>query len=98
MGKFVWNMFSLDFGESFVEGRPVSEVVAAALPRTLFLFGGAVIIEYLIGVVLGTYIAWRRGRVSEGGVIGTSLFFYKMPSFWIGLILLWIFAFSLDWF
>ena len=96
MGKFVWNMFSLDFGESFVEGRPVSEVVAAALPRTLFLFGGAVLIEYLIGIVLGTFIAWRRGRISEGATIVTSLFFYNMPSFWIGLILLWLFAFQFD--
>lgn len=98
MGKFTWNMFTLDFGESFVEGKPVGAVISPALPRTLFLFGGAVIIEYLIGVVLGTYIAWRRGRVSEGTVILTSLFFYNMPSFWIGLILLWIFAFNLDWF
>ncbi len=98
MGKFVWNMFTLDFGDSFVEGKPVGDVISAALPRTLFLFGGAVVIEYLIGVVIGTFIAWRRGRFSEGGVIVSSLFFYNMPSFWIGLILLWLFAFTLDWF
>lgn len=97
MGKFVWNMFSLDFGDSFVEGKPASDVIAAALPRTLFLFGGAVIIEYLVGVVVGTFIAWRRGRISEGGAVVSSLFFYNMPSFWIGLILLWLFAFTLDW-
>jgi len=96
MGKFVWNMFSLDFGESFVEGKPVSSVVSAAFPRTLFLFGGAVIIEYAIGVVLGTFIAWRRGRISETTTVVTSLFFYNMPSFWIGLILLWLFAFHWD--
>ncbi len=98
MGKFVWDMFSLDFGDSFVEGKPVSDVIAAALPRTLFLFGGAVIIEYIIGVVVGTFIAWRRGRFSESTVVVSSLFFYNMPSFWIGLILLWLFAFTLDWF
>ena len=97
MGKFVWNMFSLDFGDSFVEGKPVADVIAVALPRTLFLFGGAVILEYLIGVVLGTFIAWRRGRFTESGVVVGSLFFYNMPSFWIGLILLWLFAFTLDW-
>jgi len=96
LGKFMLAMFTLDFGESFVEGKPVSEVIAAAAPRTLFLFGGAVMIEYLIGVVLGTFIAWRRGRISEGTVIVTSLFFYNMPSFWIGLILLWLFAFTID--
>jgi len=93
MGKFVWAMFSLDFGDSFVEGKPVSDVIAAAAPRTLFLFGGAVFIEYLVGVILGTFIAWRRGKFSEGTVIVSSLFFYNMPSFWIGLILLWAFAF-----
>ena len=94
MGKFVVAMFTLNFGDSFVEGRPVSEVIAAAAPRTLFLFGGAVLIEYLIGVVVGTFIAWKRGRISEGTVIVSSLFFYNMPSFWIGLILLWLFAFT----
>jgi len=98
MGKFTWNMFTLDFGDSFVEGRPVSDVISAALPRTLFLFGGAVAIHYLIGVVLGTFIAWRRGRISESTVVVSSLFFYNMPSFWIGLILLWLFAFTADWF
>ncbi len=98
MGKFVYNMFSLDFGYSFLEGRPVSDVIAAAAPRTMFLFGGAVIIEYAIGVVVGTFIAWRRGRASESAVIVSSLFFYNMPSFWIGLILLWLFAFTFSWF
>lgn len=98
MGKFVWNMFSLDFGISFVEGRPVSEVISAALPRTLFLFGGAVIIEYVVGIIAGTFIAWRRGKFSESAVVVGSLFFYNMPSFWIGLILLWLFAFTIDWF
>ncbi len=94
MGKFVWNMFTLDFGDSFLEGKPVSDVIAAAAPRTLFLFGGAVVIEYLIGIVVGTFIAWRRGHLIEGPVVVTSLFFYNMPSFFIGLILLWLFAFT----
>src|SRR6266511_220373 len=88
MGKFAYNMFSLDFGDSFLEGRPVSDVIAAAAPRTMFLFG----------VVVGTFIAWRRGRASESAVIVSSLFFYNMPSFWIGLILLWLFAFTFSWF
>ena len=93
LGKFLWNMFTLNFGESFLERRPVVDIIAQALPKTLFLFGSAVILEYVIGVILGSFIAWRRGRFTEGGVILTSLFFYNMPSFWIGLILLWVFAF-----
>src|SRR5207244_3303752 len=77
---------------------PVVSVLQEALPRTLFLFGGAVLIEYMIGVLVGRYIAWKRGRGVEGGVILTSLFFYNMPSFWIGLILLFFFAYVWTWF
>src|SRR3989442_12067400 len=86
-------MFTFNFGPSLSQGRPVSSIVSEALPRTLFLFGGAVIIEYALGVFVGRYIAWKRGRVSEGTAILTSLFFY-MPSFWIALILLFAFAFE----
>ena len=85
-------MFTLNFGRSFSEGKAVGDILSYAMPRTLFLFGGALIIEYLIGIFAGRFIAWHRGHV-EGGVILTSLFFYNMPSFWIGLILLWAFGF-----
>lgn len=94
LGKFLWNMFTFNFGESFLERRPVGDIISQALPRTLFLFGSATILTYLFGIVLGSFIAWRRGRVVEGGVVVTSLFFYNMPSFWIGLILLWLLAFT----
>lgn len=96
--KFVTNMFTFNFGPSYLESRPVVDVIREALPRTLFLFGGAVIVEYALGVLLGRYIAWKRGRFSEGATVIVSLFFYNMPSFWIGLILLWFFAFSVSWF
>src|SRR5712692_1825148 len=77
--RYVVNMFTFNFGWSSYANAPVISVLQEALPRTLFLFGGAVLIEYFIGVVVG--------------VILTSLFFYNMPSFWIGLILLFFFAY-----
>src|SRR3989442_3571328 len=91
-------MFTFNFGWSSYANAPVIAVLQEALPRTLFLFGGAVLIEYMIGVLVGRYIAWKRGRGVEGGVILTSLFFYNMPSFWIGLILLFFFAYVWRWF
>lgn len=92
MYKFMVNMFTFNFGES-ITGVPVISIIQEALPRTLLLFGGAVMIEYAMGVLVGRYIAWRRGKAVEGGVILASLFFFNMPSFWIGLILLFLFAF-----
>jgi peptide/nickel transport system permease protein len=96
--RYVINMFTFNFGWSSYANAPVVSVLQEALPRTLFLFGGAVFIEYMIGVVVGRFIAWKRGRGVEGGVILTSLFFYNMPSFWIGLILLFFFAYVWPWF
>ncbi len=94
MYKYIVNMFTFQFGES-ITGVPVISIIQQALPRTLLLFGGAVVIEYMLGILVGRYIAWKRGSAVEGGVIMTSLFFFNMPSFWIGLILLYIFAFTI---
>jgi len=96
--RYVVNMFTFNFGWSSYVNAPVVSVLQEAMPRTLFLFGGAVLIEYFVGVLLGRYIAWKRGRGVEGSVILSSLFFYNMPSFWIGLILLFFFAYVVVWF
>lgn len=95
---FMRNMFTLEFGRSFQYNQPVSAILADALPRTLGLFGTATVITYLVGVVIGSRIGWKRGGIGEGGWILFSLFFFNMPSFWIGLIFIWIFAFKLGWF
>src|SRR5574340_767491 len=92
MYKFIYNMFTFNFGES-IQGKPVVSIIQEALPRTLLLFGGAVVVEYIVGILVGRYIAWHRGKAVEGGVIMTSLFFFNMPSFWIGLILLFLFGY-----
>jgi peptide/nickel transport system permease protein len=62
---------------------------------TLLLFGTALMVEYLIGILIGAVIAWRRGSKLELGTIVVTLFFYAMPVFWLGLVLLWIFAVNL---
>jgi peptide/nickel transport system permease protein len=95
---FMRNMFTFQFGTSYQFNRPVSDILADALPRTLALFGAATVITYLVGVVVGSRIGWKRGGVEEGSWILFSLFFYNMPSFWIGLIFIWLFAFQLGWF
>jgi len=95
---FMRNMFTLEFGQSLTYSKSVNSILTEALPRTLGLFGTATILTYLIGVVVGSRIGWKRGGVEEGGWIVFSLFFYNMPSFWIGLIFIWLFAFQLGWF
>ena len=95
---YMVNMLTFDFGLSFSRAVSVWDILEDRIPRTLLLFGSATILAYLIGIYLGALIAWRRGGVLDGGTVVVSLVFYNMPSFWIGLIFLVIFASELDWF
>jgi len=86
------DMMTFNLGRSFLTGRLVVDEIAVRIGPTLLLFGSALIIEYLIGILVGAVIAWRRGSKLELGTIVVTLFFYAMPVFWLGLVLLWIFA------
>lgn len=95
---FMKNMLTFDFGISYSKAVPVNDLLSERIPRTLFLFGLSVILSYGLGILVGAFIAWRRGGVADGSAVITSLVFYNMPSFWIGLIFLFVFAFKLGWF
>ena len=105
---YMGNMFTFNFGYSFRTGWPVDTLlfggyinghyVYGRLWNTLFLFGLATIIAYLVGYFLGAIIAWKRGTALDSGTVVFGLIFYNMPSFWLGLIFIWIFAFMLGWF
>ena len=95
---YMRNMLTFQFGDSFSSAQSVWTMLEERIPRTLLLFGLATIISYLIGIYVGAYIAWRRGGIADGSAVVTSLVFYNMPSFWIGLIFLVVFASQLKWF
>ena len=89
------NMLTGNFGTSFYTKVPVIDEIAKRIGPTLLLFGSSVIISYILGIFLGAILAWRRGTKMELSSIVVSLFFYSMPVFWFGLVLLWFFAFTL---
>ncbi|MCD6461124.1 MAG: ABC transporter permease [Thermoplasmata archaeon] len=95
---YMKNMVTFNFGYSISKGVPVWSELSARIPRTLMLFGLSVILSYIFGALVGAYIAWKRGGVADGTAVVTSLVFYNMPSFWIGLIFLFVFSYKLGWF
>ena len=97
-GRYMTNMLTFNFGLSFSHAENVGDILEDRIPRTMLLFGGATVLAYVIGIYLGALIAWRRGGVLDGSTVVVSLVFYNMPSFWIGLIFLVVFASQLDWF
>ena len=82
----------LNFGDSFVTHRPVMEAIGQRAGNTLLLAGTSLIIGLVVGLIIGTFSALRRGTIADGlfrivAVIGSAV-----PSFWLGLVFILLFA------
>ena len=82
----------LDLGISQRTRRSVWDEIKDAIPWTLLLVGTGTLLATLIGAWLGVIAATRRGRPADDGLLGFSLFTYASPEYWIGIILILVFA------
>lgn len=86
-----------DLGMSYLQGRPVAAVIGDHLLPTLILAFAGTLLAAIGGVALGCLAAARRGRPSDLLVLGVSLLGTSAPVFWIGLLLIVLFASRLHW-
>ncbi len=84
-----------DLGTSYSSGRPALEVILRALPATLLLVVTALALAAVIGVVVGVLAAVSRGSVFDRIVIGGSVFFQSLPTFWLGIVMVLVFSATL---
>jgi len=77
---------------------PVGKVIMLALPWTVGLVGTATVIAFLLGTLIGMLAAWRRGGIFDALLPPTFIVVSAIPYFWIGLLLLLVFSFVLQWF
>lgn len=89
---YLQNTFSGEFGVSFRYRQPVGDLILDRLWPTLLLVGTATILATVIGIYLGMVSAWNRGKVIDHMSTGSSLTLYSMPEWWLGLVLLAVFA------
>jgi len=86
-----------DFGTSYIQNIPVLDIVASRLPYTLQLSAAALLIALVVGLPVGMLAALWRGRWPEKPVLGLVLTAQSMPTFWSGILLILLFAVTLDW-
>ena len=87
-----------DLGDSLLQHERVSVLVWQALVPTLVLVVASLIVGVLIAVPSGIVAAMRKDSAWDYGSMGFAIFVYSMPSFWKGIILIWIFSVHLRWF
>lgn len=85
----------LDFGYSVAFSRPVLDVVLERLPNTVLLMTGAIALAFGAGTLLGIVAGARPGSWRDRLLSGTSLVLYAIPGFWLGLMLIIVFAVKL---
>ena len=91
-GDYVSDIGQGRLGISNKSRRPVWDEIKEALPWTLLLVGTGTLLATLIGAWLGVVAATRRGKRTDDGLLGFSLFTYAAPEYWLGILLILVFA------
>jgi peptide/nickel transport system permease protein len=95
--QFLSGVVTGDLGQSARTGRPVSTEIAVRLPATLILAVTATLIGSVVGVSAGVLAAVRRNTVLDHVVSGVAMMGVSMPVYWLGLLLILLFAVTLGW-
>ncbi len=94
---YVRGLFRGDLGYSYSSRRPVSELVRKSLPKTLYLAAVAMVIALAIALPLGVLAALRANGPVDRLSTGLALLGVSIPNFWLGILLIQLFAVRLDW-
>ncbi len=95
--KFLQEAAQGNFGVSFRQGRPVAEILAERAPATLELALVSAIFAVVLGIALGVFTAIRRDGFAANFIMSASLIGVSLPTFLIGILLIYIFSVELGW-
>ncbi|HEY9755662.1 MAG TPA: ABC transporter permease [Oculatellaceae cyanobacterium] len=91
--RWLWHVTTkADFGRSYKDGRPVTEVIGERLPATLDLVVTSLVISFVFGTAWGLLMVWSRNKSAknfvEGALFCTAIVLYSSPNFWVGLLII----------
>jgi peptide/nickel transport system permease protein len=95
--KLLGNWAHLDFGNSWVQKRPVTDILANRAPRTMILLGGSVLISLLIAIPIGILSAVKQYSWSDNVVTIIAFIGISIPSFWLAIMFILLFSVKLHW-
>lgn len=106
LDKPLWQQYAIwlgkavqgDLGDAIVLRRPVADLIAMNLPHSLALGGLALIFSTLVGISAGAFAAMRQNTWVDRSTMTLILLGSTVPSFWLGLLLIMLFAVQLGWF
>ncbi|MBA3360919.1 MAG: ABC transporter permease [Acidimicrobiia bacterium] len=78
----------LNLGLSYQSRQPVWNEIKSKIPATVALVGTSAVLSAVIGTALGVAAAWRRGTKTDYSITTSTMLFYSMPDFWLGMLLL----------
>ncbi len=94
---YMERVLSGDLGKTIRGEQPVLDLILLRLPYTLALAGSALLIAILMGMTMGFVAAYRQGSWLDTSLMVISILGISMPHFWLGLLLLFLFAVELQW-
>lgn len=97
-GIWMWQLLHGNLGTSYFYNQSVWSLIAINMPRTLGIVGVSIVIAHVCSVILGSMQAYWKNTVFDYLVTTVTYFFYAMPFFWLGIIMVLIFSVDLNWF
>jgi peptide/nickel transport system permease protein len=94
---FIANAARGDLGNSFVHGEPALELILERMPATLELALAAFLLAVIVGIPLGMYAGLRPESPASRAIMAGSILGFSLPTFWVGLMLIMVFAVMLGW-
>ncbi len=95
--SFLSGALHADFGKSFVFSEPALQVILQRMPATLELAVCALLLAIVIGIPLGLYAGLKPDSIFAKTAMAGSILGFSLPGFWVGLLLIMVFAVQLGW-
>jgi len=96
-GNWMWDCLHGDFGTSYLQGKPVGELLSGRVMPTIYLALLSLAMMMALAIPLGVLSALYQNRALDYIIRGFTFFSISMPNFWMGLLLLYLVALKLKW-